>query len=220
MKFSLNIFKQKEKEIFAEISGYDNIKEIFDNALKSPVPIHILLDSDPGMGKTRFLKAIEKAFPDESYFALGSGATGAGMVNKCFEKQPRFLLIDEIEDLPQNAQTSLLSLMQDGVLTETKIKNTREISFKCSVFATCNSIKRIKERMLSRFVVIHIEPYTDEEFVKVAQEQLKDKCSMAMADFIISRVAARPNRNVRDCIKIAALCRNEAQVLKYLETVK
>jgi hypothetical protein len=35
------------------------------------------------------------------------------MINQCFEIQPRFLLIDEIEDLRQSDQASLLSLMQD-----------------------------------------------------------------------------------------------------------
>jgi MoxR-like ATPase len=45
---------------------------------------------------------------------------------------PRFLLIDEIEDLRQSDQASLLSLMQDGVLTETKVSKTKRIKFKCS----------------------------------------------------------------------------------------
>ena len=45
---------------------------------------HILLVGPPGLGKTRFLKAIEKEYPDLAYFALASGSTGAGMINHCF----------------------------------------------------------------------------------------------------------------------------------------
>jgi hypothetical protein len=135
--------------VFADISGHDDLKWAFDRALSSPDPIHILLEGPVGTGKTRFIKAIEKRYHELSYFALGSGATGAGMINQCFEIQPRFLLIDEIEDLRQSDQASLLSLMQDGVLTETKVSKTRRIEFKCSVFATCNQLKRQRYRLSS-----------------------------------------------------------------------
>jgi hypothetical protein len=113
-----------------------------------------LVQGSVGTSKTRFIKAIEKRYHELSYFALGSGATGAGMINQCFEIQPRFLLIDEIEDLRQSDQASLLSLMQDGVLTETKVSKTRRIEFKCSVFATCNQLKRLRQPLLSPFMVI------------------------------------------------------------------
>ena len=75
------------------------------------------------------------------------------MINQCFEILPHFLLIDEIEDLRQSDQASLLSLMQDGVLTETKVSKTRRIELKCSVFSTCNQLKRLRQPLLSRFMV-------------------------------------------------------------------
>lgn len=220
MKF-LNIFKQKH-ELFEEISGYDNIKEIANNAIDAPTTecIHLLLEGDPGLGKTEFLRSIRKKYPEISYLAIGSGTTWAGIVQKCFEMKPRYLLIDEIEHLSPSAQHALLTLLQDGILVETKKSSTREISFPVTVFATCNSIKKIQEPLLTRFIHIKMKPYTNEEFRKVAQEQLRDKCSNAMADFIVEKIITRSNRNIRDCIKIAALCRNETQVLKYLETVK
>ena len=79
------------KDTFADISDHDDVKWAFDRALSSPDPIHILLKGEAGLGKTRFLKAIEKRYPDQSYFALGSGATGTGMINQCIEIQPRYL---------------------------------------------------------------------------------------------------------------------------------
>lgn len=86
MKFS---FLQRHKDIFRGIGGNEDIKWMLEQALKNPEPLHILLVGPPGLGKTRFLKAIEKAYED-SYFALASAATGAGMINACFENPPRY----------------------------------------------------------------------------------------------------------------------------------
>src|SRR5215469_15276384 len=123
--------KKRKEQLFADISGYEQVKTILLKVLRSPDPIHILLLGLPGIGKTRFLKAIEKAYPELSYFALASGSTGAGMINRCFENPPRFLFIDEIEDTKQSDQATLLSLLQDGCLVETKISKIRRLDFTC-----------------------------------------------------------------------------------------
>src|SRR5215813_4564153 len=114
MKFprlSLNLFQHTVKDIFYKISGYDEIKWVFNKAIRADKPVHVLLVGPPGVGKTRFLKAIEKYYRDKSYFALASGASGAGMVDQLFNKQPRYLLVDEIEDMKKSDQACLLSLM-------------------------------------------------------------------------------------------------------------
>lgn len=223
MKLSrlLNPFAKEEEDIFSEVYGHDNVKFLLNQSLRAPKPVHILMVSSPGMAKTKLMRAIEKKFKGKApmYWALGSGATGQGMVQRCFDVKPRYLFIDEIEDLNQHAQASLLSLLEEGVLTETKIKNTREIRFQCTVFAACNNISKMKKRMLDRFVVIPIPDYTEEQFIKIATDVLRDKCSQAMSDFIIRNVLARKG-DMRDCVHIASLCQNEADVLKYLETVK
>jgi len=46
-----------------------------------------------------------------AYFALASGSTGAGMINHSFENPPRFLLIDEIEDMKQSDQATLCRMV-------------------------------------------------------------------------------------------------------------
>jgi predicted ATPase with chaperone activity len=79
MKF-FNIYRNKSlsrrKHIFDEISGYPEEKWILEQALNNEEPTHILLVGPPGIGKTRFLKALEKIYPDLSYFPLASGSTG------------------------------------------------------------------------------------------------------------------------------------------------
>jgi len=166
-----------------------------------------------------FLKAIEKFYPDLSYFALASGSTGAGMINHCFENPPRFLLIDEIEDMRQSDQATLLSLLQDGCLVETKVSKTRRLEFTCSIMATCNDTKKLKERMLSRFALIELKAcQTLEEFKKVTLDVLK---KYPLAEYIATEVyQSSTNPNIRDCVRVAKLAKTEQDVLRILRVVK
>jgi len=75
--------------------------------------------------------------------------------------------------LGQAAQSTLLSLLQDGCLVEIKVPKTRRIEFTCSVIATCNSTKKLKERLLSRFAIIEMKAYDMEEFKRVTIDILK-----------------------------------------------
>jgi holliday junction DNA helicase RuvB len=208
----------KRKQIFDQISGYEEEKWILEQALNNEQPMHILLVGPPGIGKTRFLKAIEKSYPDLSYFALASGSTGAGMYNHCFENPPRFLLIDEIEDMKQSDQATLLSLLQDGCLVETKVSKTRRLDFTCSVFATCNSVERLKPRLLSRFAIIEMKPYQNlEEFKKVTMDVLQHP----LAEYIAQEVyQSSKNPNIRECVRIASMAKTERDVLKILRILK
>ena len=76
------------ERLFADISGYNEIKSLLHKVLQSEEPIHVLLVGPAGIGKTRFLKAIEKEYHDLGYFALAKASTGAGMINHCFENPP------------------------------------------------------------------------------------------------------------------------------------
>ena len=67
---------------------------------------------------------------ERSYFTLGTHSTRSGMVDYLFEKRPRFLIVDEIEHMSIRDQTVLLSLMETGIIAETKFMKTRNTQLK------------------------------------------------------------------------------------------
>jgi len=152
---------------FEEIVGHDDIKRIFVNAILSKRPVHILLVGSPGSAKTMFLTEIMRHHK-ASYFVVGSNTTKAGLLNQLFERRPKFLLIDELEKMSVTDQTSLLHLMETGIISETKIKKTRQMQLTSWVFATANSYEKIIQPLLSRFAIFEIPEYTLEEFIEIA----------------------------------------------------
>ena len=62
----------------------------------------------------------------KSYFVDGGNGTKAGMIDYLFENQPRYLLIDEIDEMSTHNQTFLLNLIETGIISETKYGKTRQ----------------------------------------------------------------------------------------------
>jgi MoxR-like ATPase len=210
---SFSFKKNNEENIFNNIYGRDDIKQITQMALRAEQPVHVLLTGEPGCGKTQFLENIKGYYKDKAYFTIGAHSTKAGMLDYLFEKRPRFLLIDEIEHMPAKDQAVLLGLMQSQVISETKYKKTRQTQLKCSVFATSNSTKKMLDPLLSRFIVIKVGKYSYEEFKEVAMKVLMERESMEdenLARAIVNKVwqKSSDNANVRDVIKIARLAKN------------
>ncbi|HXV89464.1 MAG TPA: ATP-binding protein [Nitrososphaeraceae archaeon] len=159
---------------FEEIVGQNDIKFILKRALLSRRPVHILLVGSPGSAKTMFLTEIIQN-NRASYFVVGSNATKAGLVNQLFERRPKYLLVDELEKMSITDQTSLLHLMETGIISETKINKTRQMELTSWVFATANCSEKIINPLLSRFAVLEMPEYTFEEFYEIAVTRLKKR---------------------------------------------
>src|SRR6476646_5833991 len=131
-----NTPKQEKDRIFEDIVGYDDIKRVFRMALKSDEPIHVLLVGPPASAKTIFLDALMHKLGDkQAYFAIGTNSTKAGVVNMLFMREPKYLMVDEIDKMSASDQASLIGLMATGEMVETKINKTRSIKLKTWVFA-------------------------------------------------------------------------------------
>src|SRR5918992_3321723 len=156
----------KPEPLFESIVVYSDVKRLFHLSLSSEKPVHILLVGPPASAKTLFM--IECMRLERSYFTLGSHSTKAGMMDYLFDYRPRYLLVDEIEHMPYKDQTSLLSIMETGILTETKSQKTRSTQLKTWIFATCNNKEKLLSPLLSRFIIFHLKPYNRSKFIEVS----------------------------------------------------
>ena len=210
----------KADQLFDSIVGYDDVKRLFNMAFASDKPVHMLLVGPPASAKTLFM--LECMTLDRSYFTLGSHSTKSGMVDYLFEKRPRYLMVDEIEHMPMKDQTALLSLMETGIISETKYQRTRSTQLKTWVFATSNGTERMLTPLLSRFVVLHFKPYSFGSFTQVckhilSREGVPQEVSVAIADAVWTKLKSR---DIRDCIKLGRLAKTTADVDWIADTLR
>jgi Holliday junction DNA helicase RuvB len=213
--------KIQNTSLFENIIGYENIKKIFYFAFRSRLPVHILLVGPPGSAKTLFL--MECMNLQRSYFTLGSHSTKAGMIDHLFINRPRYLIVDEIEYMAVKDQAALLSLMETGILSETKFEKTRKTVMKTWVFASCNNEKKLLSPLLSRFLILHFKKYTFNDFLKITTNILLKECCTepVISEEIANKVwSDLKSRDIRDCIKIGRLSKNLEEVKLIVGTMK
>jgi len=215
---------QEKDKIFEDIVGYDDIKKVFKMALKSDEPVHVLLVGPPASAKSIFLEALlHKLGNNQAYFAIGSSSTKAGVINMLFTKEPKYLMVDEIDKMSASDQASLLGLMETGELVETKVKKTRSIKLNTWVFATANTTTTLSKPLLTRFMVFSLPPYTYEDFEEVTVHVLGRRYSVKqdLAIVIASAVWHKMGTpNIRQCIRIANMTKKKEDVEWLIETMK
>src|SRR5215469_12313236 len=200
--------------MFDKIVGYDGIKRTFVRSLTSKEPVHILLVGPPGQAKTLVLKCIVDRFGRSAFFTVGGNASKSGLIDVLFEMQPKYLLIDEIERLKPDYQTTLLSLMETGILTQTMHKRIRQAHLKTWVFATCNGTKKLSEPLLSRFRVMQLNEYEFSQFYEISVKKLlaEGLDNKSAHEIAISVWEQLPNPNIRNCVQIGRLVKNERDI--------
>jgi len=153
---------------------------------------------------------------DDVYFVDAVGMTGAGMTDHLFNNNTKYLLIDEIDKMKKNDQATLLNVMATSILSETKLNGkTRQKKMKLWIFATCNDVERLSGPLRSRFMELHLEEYTFEEFTEIVQLLLKKKyhMNMELSGKIAYAVWNRmESKDIRDALNIAKLTKSDADV--------
>jgi replication-associated recombination protein RarA len=210
----------KPEPLFESIVGYSDIKKLFQMSLSSDKPVHILLVGPPASAKTLFMLECMKL--ERSYFTLGTHSTKSGMIDYLFDKRPRYLIVDEIEHMPIKDQTALLSLMETGIIAETKFQKTRNTHLKTWVFATSNATDRMLTPLLSRFIVLRFKQYTFGAFQEVSTQILsREGVQPDVASVIAGAVwTILKSKDIRDCIKLGRLAKTKEDVEWIAQTLK
>jgi len=198
--------RQRALNTFSNIEGLDDIKEMMLRAIESPERAHTLLVGPPACAKSLFMLEIEKGMRFEVYYTEGAATTKAG-IQKFIVENPhkQIIIIDEIDKMPIHHQEGLLTMMERGGFTTTKVRNTQTVKANMVIFATSISTERLTKPLLSRFAVFEIPEYTYEEFEAISFRIIK-KLPQNTIMQIASSVWKTGSRDIRDVLKIAKLC--------------
>lgn len=159
----------EEEKFLSNVVGYTDIKKSLLRSIVSKEPVYILLTGPPSSSKSAFLLEMLDGL-DNAYFIDAVGDSGAGMVDHLFNNSTKYLLIDEIDKMKKSDQAALLNVMDTSILYETKLHGkTRQKKMSLSIFATCNVVERLSAPLRSRFMELHLEEYSYEEFTEIVR---------------------------------------------------
>ena len=131
------------QDLFGEIIGHEDVKDLIRAALLSDKPVHVLLAGPPALAKTLFLWDIERAAGERALWLIGSGTSKAGLWDMVAEKQPRVLLIDELDKMNTADTAALLSLMEGGRLVRAKVGRQMSTTIPAWVLAATNNYQKL-----------------------------------------------------------------------------
>src|SRR5918912_2180293 len=198
--------RERAIQVFSDIEGLDDIKEMMLRALESSERAPTLLTGPPASAKSLFMLQIEKYMSSKVYFAEGASTTKAGVQRFIAENQHKeIIIIDEIDKMPMKDQEGLLTMMERGEFVSTKVRNTKTVTANIVIFATSNSAGRLSKPLLSRFTVFEIPEYSYPEFEAISVRVLKRLPQNTVIQ-IASSVWKTGSRDIRDVLKIAKLC--------------
>jgi MoxR-like ATPase len=198
--------RERALKVFSKIEGMDDVKEMMLRALESHERAHTLLVGPPACAKSLFMLEIEKFLGTKVYFAEGASTSKAGLQRFIAENQHKeIIIIDEIDKMPIKDQEGLLTMMEKGAFTSTKMRNTKTVKANMVIFATSNGTERLSKPLLSRFTVFEIPEYSYPEFEAISVRIIKRLPQNAVIQ-IASSVWKMGSKDIRDVLKIAKLC--------------
>jgi len=225
-------FKPISVEVFDEIVGYEDVKELLVKALNSPRAINVLLVGPPASAKTLFLEAIAKHF--KVPILVAGTSTGAGLRDFIATYLPRVLIIDELDKRRDPQDLSVLLTWMESQRLVVTMATRRELlgkpiecpyrpEYECRVVAAANTLEGIPDELLSRFLKIEFKEYEEDELKRICVEILtrRGEADKGMAEKIAEAVVKElGSKDPRDCIKLARLAANEEDLKTVVETLK
>ncbi len=195
------------QDIFEDIIGHDDVKELLVASLMAEKPVHVLLTGPPALAKTLFLWDIERVYgEDKAIWLVGSAASKAGLWDLIAERQPQVLLVDEMDKMNAADTAALLSMMEGGRLVRAKVGRELDLTNPLWVVAATNRLEVLSPELRSRFAIRRLNPYSRDEYLTVVRGVLvrREKASKELAADIAERLDGR-TQDVRDAIRVARL---------------
>jgi len=193
-------------DIFQDIIGHDDVKELLRACLAAEKPVHVLLTGPPALAKTLFLWEIERIGVERAVWLVGSATSKAGLWDLVAERQPELLLIDEMDKMNAADTAALLSIMEGGRLVRAKRGRELDTKVEVKVIAATNVESRLSPELRSRFAIRRLGVYRREEFRTVVKGVLvrRENVGAPLAEEIAQRLDGR-SQDVRDAVRVARL---------------
>lgn len=193
-------------DLFTDIIGHEDVKTLLKATLLAEKPVHVLLTGPPALAKTLFLWDIEQTFDEQSIWLVGSATSKAGLWDLVAERDPKIILIDELDKMNAADMAALLTLMEGGRLVRAKKGRELDINNPLKVIAASNRLDKLSPELRSRFAIRRLNPYSRSEFLTVVQGVLtrKENLPEETAEEI-ARALDGLSQDVRDAIRVARL---------------
>jgi Holliday junction DNA helicase RuvB len=192
--------------IFGDIIGHDEVKELLKACLLAEKPVHVLLAGPPALAKSLFLWDIERAAGEKAIWLVGSATSKAGLWDIVSERAPQILLIDELDKMNAADTAALLSMMEGGRLVRAKRGRELNLSNQLRVVAASNRLGMLSPELRSRFAIRMLNAYSRADFLTVVRGVLvsREGLSPETASEVAAKLDGR-TQDVRDAIRVARL---------------
>lgn len=193
-------------DLFEDIIGHGEIKELLRASLMAERPVHVLLTGPPALAKTLFLWDIERVCGEKAIWLVGSATSKAGLWDLVAERQPQVLLVDEMDKMNAADTAALLSMMEGGRLVRAKKGQELDITNPLWVIAATNRMDVLSPELRSRFAIHRLNSYGREEYLTVVKGVMvrREGVSEVLAAEIAGKLDGR-TQDVRDAIRVARL---------------
>ena len=166
------------ENIFNDIVGHEDVKELLTACLLAEKPVHVLLSGPPALAKSLFLWDIERAAGENALWLIGSATSKAGLWDVVAERQPQILLIDELDKMNAVDTAALLSMMEGGRLVRAKRGRELNLSNQLRVVAASNRLEKLSPELRSRFAIKKLTAYNRSDFLTVVKGVLVNRENM------------------------------------------
>jgi Holliday junction DNA helicase RuvB len=182
------------------------MKELLKAALLAEKPVHVLLAGPPALAKSLFLWDVERACGGQAVWLVGSAISKAGLWDLVSEREPRILIVDELDKMSATDTAALLSLMEGEEAGSTKKGRTLDTTVTIKVVAATNQMNKLSLELKSRFAIRRLQAYDATQYHIVVKGVLvrHEHISPELAEEIAQKLEGK-SQDVRDAVRVARL---------------